>query len=176
MSLDELEIGMLKLQNGDIGGLQSVYEQTKRSVFFTAFSVLRNKHAAEDVMQETYIRVKNNCLSYKAGTNAGAWIAVIAKNLALKAYNAQKQLRPLDEAAEYILDDLTETAIGDREVLRSALKLLDLKERQIVVLYAVSGFRHREIAGIMELPLGTELWLYNKALKVLRTALSEDRT
>lgn len=53
------------------------------------------------------------------------------------------------------------------------MKILSDEERQIVTLYAVSGFKHREIAGFLDIPLPTVLSRYNRALKKLRKYLTE---
>ena len=59
----------------------------------------------------------------------------------------------------------------DRAVLQAALGALDDQERQAVLLHAVSGLKHREIAEILELPLPTVLSKYHRALKKLRKQL-----
>ena len=55
------------------------------------------------------------------------------------------------------------------------MKILSDEERQIVTLHAVSGFKHREIAGFLDIPLPTVLSRYNRALKKLRKYLTEER-
>ena len=59
----------------------------------------------------------------------------------------------------------------DREVLSAALGVLGEQERQIVLLHAVSGLKHREIAQLMELPLATVLSKYHRGLKKLKKKL-----
>lgn len=60
----------------------------------------------------------------------------------------------------------------DRLILRTAMEALSDEERQIVALHALSGFRHREIAEVLELPLATVLSKYHRALKKLRSRLA----
>ena len=48
------------------------------------------------------------------------------------------------------------------------MSVLDAEERQIVILHAMTGFRHREIAEVLDLPTGTVLSKYNRALKKMR--------
>ena len=59
----------------------------------------------------------------------------------------------------------------DRSVLLACMEALSDEERQIVTLHAVSGFKHREIAELMELPLPTVLSKYSRALKRLKQRL-----
>ena len=62
----------------------------------------------------------------------------------------------------------------ERLVLSAALQSLSEEERQIVTLHAVSGFRFREVASFLELPLNTVLSKYHRAMKRLRRQLSEE--
>ena len=59
-------------------------------------------------------------------------------------------------------------------MLESYLKLLSDEERQIVVLHAISGFKHHEIAKVLKLPLPTVLSKYSRALKKLRNMMGKE--
>ena len=161
---------MTALQDRDISGLAVVYEQTKRGVFASAYAILRDRSAAEDVMQETYVKVAEGIDGYRPGSNAAAWIVTIARNLALREYNKRKHLVPLDgvEETRSYSDD------NDGVFLSATLSVLDMRERQAVILHVYDGFKHKEIARIMEIPLGTELWIYNKAIKKLKTHFEKE--
>ena len=78
----------------------------------------------------------------------------------------------------YALEDLTEapdleriTDVEDRIVLRAALQVLSAEECQIILLHAVTGWKHREIAGLLQLPLSTVLSKYRRGLQKLKTEL-----
>ena len=62
----------------------------------------------------------------------------------------------------------------ERLALSAAMETLDEQERRIVLLYAVTGWKHREIAALLELPLPTVLSKYHRALKKLRKRLEGD--
>ena len=64
-------------------------------------------------------------------------------------------------------------AAEDNLVLTAALQSLKAEESQIVMLYAVAGFKHREIASLLELPLSTVLSKYSRAIRKLKTILKE---
>ena len=61
--------------------------------------------------------------------------------------------------------------VEDRQVLRTALEGLTDEERQVVTLHAVTGWKHKEIAHLLDLPLSTVLSKYRRALQKLRTIL-----
>lgn len=90
------------------------------------------------------------------------------RNICLNRIRAGKVCEDLSE-----YDNLAGPADGsedvlDRMVLETAMSILDAEERQIVVLHAMAGFRHREIAEILDLPTGTVLSKYNRAMKKMR--------
>ena len=76
-----------------------------------------------------------------------------------------------EEDWERYLESLERVTPEDKIVLEQCMKLLTDEERQIVVLHAVGGFKHREIAELTELPLPTVLSKYSRAIKKLRKHL-----
>ena len=78
-----------------------------------------------------------------------------------------------EEDWEKYLEENTQLSSENRIVLKECMQLLNDEERKIVVLHAVTGFKHREIAKLLELPLSTVLSKYNRAIKKLKTALTK---
>lgn len=97
-----------------------------------------------------------------------AWIITIAKNLCfarLRQHNRQEQLP--DEDWSEMLADNAGLSNEDRLVLRECLGRLSEEENRIVVLHAVAGFKHREIASVTGMPLATVLSKYRRAIAKL---------
>ena len=69
------------------------------------------------------------------------------------------------------LEFATEMTADDKVVLQQCMRVLSDDERQIVVLHAVSGFKHREIAELMDLALPTVLSKYHRAIKKMKAYL-----
>ena len=86
-----------KFINGDASAFDEIYNRTRKSVYYVAFSVLRDKALAEDVMQTTYMRVLKNIHGYTLGTNASAWIVKIAKNEAINVKKVRMREQSVDE-------------------------------------------------------------------------------
>ena len=78
-----IEKYMNELRQGDSSALEYIYRQTSKSVFSICYSIMRNYHIAEDMMQDTFLKVRSNVDAYQKGTNAKAWINRIAKNICL---------------------------------------------------------------------------------------------
>ena len=166
LQLDENLI--IRMASNDGAAFRELYQQTSGVVYGFAMSILRNKHDAEDVMHDTFIRIHSSAVTYKPSGNPMAWILTIVRNLCLNRIRAGKVC---EELPEY--DDLAGTSndsetMLDRMVLETAMNVLDAEERQIVILHAMTGFKHREIAEILDLPTGTILSKYNRALKKIR--------
>lgn len=163
---------LVELQNGNIEALASIYLLTKTKVFSTCLAILKDKGLAEDVMQSTYIRVREKINYYQIGTNGYAWITTIARNLSLNEYNKNSKITSTDfTEKEYLLSSENEASFNDMPIFKVAKEVLSNEELEIVMLYVVSGYKHREIAKILKKPLGTILWSYNNSLKKLKKAI-----
>lgn len=79
MTKQELDKLMLRLQRGDESAFEEIYNDTKRGLFAFIMSICRNYQTAEDMMQTAYIRLRTTIASYRAGSNAYAWLYTIAK-------------------------------------------------------------------------------------------------
>ncbi|MCM1042837.1 MAG: RNA polymerase sigma factor [Corallococcus sp.] len=77
-----------RIKRGDEESFAQLYEATKKGVFSYVYSIVRDYQTAEDVMQDTYVKVKLNISKYRDGTNFAAWLLQIAKNT---AYNCMRK-------------------------------------------------------------------------------------
>ena len=166
---------ILNIARGDKAALSELYLQTKNAVYSFALSMLRDMHAAEDVMQETFIQVWNSAGTYvPRGKSPLPWILGIARNLSLARMRENQRLGSwIDDSLEPAdpLDQIL--ACENKIVTRAVLAQLSQEERQIVVLHAVAGLKHREIAALLEMPLSTVLNKYNRSLKKLEKLVRE---
>ncbi len=170
MNLDSL---MLELKNGDRRALVEIYNQTKRAVFSVSYGVLRNSSTAEDIMQETYIKVCANISSYQAGTKPLAWICQIARNIAIDEYRKRKKLVSFDEkiSNSLVVDDEKEIKADADYVLKIAKEILNETEYQVVYMHTIGDIQHKEIARILRKPYATIRWNYAQAIKKLKLKL-----
>ena len=130
------------------------------AVYYVALSILRDKALAEDVMQTTYMRVLKNIQGYALSTNASAWIIKIAKN---EAINIKKvSLFGVSEPDTY--GELTDLA----------KRLLSDDEFSILMLVTACGYKRKEIAKMIDMPIPTVTWKYQNALSKMRTALEKE--
>lgn len=104
-----------------------------------------------------------------------AWILTIAKNLCYSKFRLQAHTCEMtDEQLEKQFADNEKMSVEDRLVVAKCLEMLSAQERTVVVLHAMSGLRHTDIAKLLQLPLSTVLSKYNRAIKKLKNILSEE--
>lgn len=154
-----------------------------------ALRMTRNPQDAEDLVQETYLKAFNAFDSFKEGTNLKAWLYRIMTNTYINSYR-KNQRRPLETSAEDVTDrQLCTTSSHDSTGLQSAEveALKNLPDTQIaeamnslnddyrmVVYYAdVEGLAYKEIAEVMDIPLGTVMSRLHRGRKQLRGLLKD---
>lgn len=173
--LRELDRLLMQVAAGDREALALLYRQTRTAVYGLALSYLKNTHDAHDVTQDTFVRVWDCAGQYRSKGSPMGWLLTVAKNLALtKLRQGTRQVMLVDEEWDAIPAGSPNVSPEDRQLLQTALAALGGEERQVVLLHAVTGLKHREIAALLELPLATVLSKYHRALKKLRIQLEGD--
>ena len=172
MDPHDLEELLLQIALGSQQAFEELYRATDSAIYGYALSLMRNHHEAQDVMMDTYLKIRCAAHLYMPMGKPMAWILTITKNIArTKLRSAGRQI-PLDD-----LEETTPSFDRDSEeavALEQAMKVLGDQERQILILHAVTGLKHREIAEMLGMPLATVLSKYARSLKKLKKALEED--
>ena len=175
LQLDENLI--IRMAGGDKSAFSELYLQTQSAVYGFALSIMGNKHDAEDVMHDAYIKTYWAAISYKPMGSPMAWLLTIVRNLCYTRLKSGRVCEDVSEYENFVSDPSAGDSAGDiedREVLEKAMKILDHDERQIVILHALTGLKHREIAELLEIPTGTVLSKYNRALKKMRKSIETE--
>jgi len=157
------------------------------SLYGAALRMTRNPADAEDLVQETTLRAFRGFASFQEGTNLKAWLYRILTNSFINTYR-KKQREPRtvegpDDLDEWFLYD----RLGSRSVersaeedvleqipdadVRSALESIPENFRMAVLLADVEGFSYKEIAEIMDVPIGTVMSRLHRGRKALEKAL-----
>ena len=168
MDPHDLEELLRQIALGSQQAFEELYRATDSAIYGYALSLMRNHHEAQDIMMDTYLKIRCAAHLYMPM----GWILTITKNIArTKLRSADRQI-PLDD-----LEETTPSFDRDSEeavALEQAMKVLGDQERQILILHAVTGLKHREIAEMLGMPLATVLSKYARSLKKLKKALEED--
>ena len=155
---------------GNYDSFDEFYHQTNKQLYVFIYDIIRNRQSSEDLLQETYMRFLNHIDKYKKNTNYFNFLVTIARNLAINEYHKQKRM-VYDEENIYSVKEESPTDVPDLFYL---LDYLNEKEREIVILHMIDNLKFKEIAKMKDKPLGTILWLYNKAIKKLKRKVEEE--
>jgi RNA polymerase sigma-70 factor (ECF subfamily) len=185
---------MASTSSGTAAAEQDLLERFERdvlpvlpSLYGAALRMTRNPADAEDLLQETTLRAYRGFASFQPGTNLKAWLYRILTNSFINTYR-KRQREPQvvegpDDVDEWFLfdrlgsqnversaeDDVLE-AIPDAEVA-AALESIPENFRMAVLLADVEGFSYKEIAEIMDVPIGTVMSRLHRGRKALEKAL-----
>ncbi|XMB86894.1 RNA polymerase sigma factor [Mycoplasmatota bacterium WC44] len=169
MEKHELNKLVAMLKRGDMSVFDDIYHETKKGVYFTILSILKNQQVSEDVMQEVYIKALHNIHNFD-NRNFNAWIIKIARNMAINEYNRNKKSFSVDQSeSDYLF--VTKSDSDEQLLLNDMMRFLKENESEVVLMHVIGNLTHKEIARILEKPIGTILWLYNQAMKKLRNKL-----
>jgi len=153
--------------------LERLYNLTSGAVYAYALSVTKNIDDAKDILHDTYIKVYESAHNYESHNKPMAWIFTIAKNLCYTKFRQQAHFADVTDedlekqfASENINSD-------DKLTVMQMLSYLNDDERQIVVMHAMSGLKHKDIAKVLNIPLSTTLSKYNRAIKKLQKIFKE---
>lgn len=162
MTKKELEKIIQEFKKDNYDSFDLFYNETSRGVYIFVYDILKNREKTEDVLQETYMRFIQTADRYQKNTNVYNYLITIARNIAINVYNKEKKHINDNEMVNNIKED------ENKEDLFFLLDYLDDVERQIVILHVFDKMKFREIADFVNKPIGTVLWIYNKAIKKLK--------
>lgn len=136
------------IADGDTQSLELLSSLVSGRMLVVAMSIVGNRAAAEDVVQEAFLRIVDKAKSFKRGTNGYAWICKITQNLALNTLRSQRRriANNLDEMWDIAADDNVEEQSQAKLLLRQALSVLTAEERRAVVMRYFTEYTVRDIA------------------------------
>jgi RNA polymerase sigma-70 factor (ECF subfamily) len=175
----------------DRAGFKVEAPQYAQQLFATAVRMTRNRADAEDLVQETYLKAWRAYDNFEEGTNLRAWLFRIMTNSYINRYNAA-QRRPtetdLDDVEEFFLyrrlgavdqsrmnasaEDQMMELFTDEEV-RNAIEELPETFRLPLILSDVDGFAYKEIAEMLDIPIGTVMSRLHRGRKWMQKRLYE---
>lgn len=160
-------------------------------LYSAALRMTRNPSDAEDLVQETYLKAYRGFGGFEQGTNLRAWLFRILTNTFINSYRAKKR-RPEETELDDVEDFYLYRRMGGLEAVRAsrsaedelmdwftdsevkeALEALPEQFRLAVLLSDVEGFSYKEIAGILDIPIGTVMSRLHRGRKSLQKQLHD---
>lgn len=173
---------IVRMQNGDVDALGELYEMYKSRIFRTALAITRDPGAAEDILQETFLRLFRCAGRIQTDVPVGPWLYRVAVNLSYSWVQKRwYRIGPLEAVLDRLtapLNLLPEKLLERGEVqerVRQAIASLPLPHRVVVVLFYLEGLSLKEIAQVLEVPEGTVKSRLHYARESLRQTLGEQR-
>lgn len=164
--IDHKLIEALKLK--DEQAFEDIYHQTKRGVYSIIFSVTKSHAATEDLMQDVYMKMMNSLDSYQMRTNFYNWLLTMARNQAIDYYRREKKVTPMGLNDFDAMNQSIESSPDEETKFQLMIDMLEEDQRAVILLRMVDDLKFKEIARILDKPLGTILWHYQQALKKLK--------
>lgn len=144
-----------------------LYIKLKKPIFILSLSLVNDYHMAEDMMQETFIKVINNNEKFSKGSNAKAWIYTIARNTSLNYLKTRKNEVLKEEIITQDNKNSCEEVLSSMEFLRM-IEPLNLEEKQIVALRLSCNLGYFQISKILNISVVNLRKKYSRAIKKLK--------
>lgn len=173
-----LEVGfVLAAQAGDAEAFAALVRLHQRRAYAVARAIVLTHEDAEDAVQEGFLHAYRALHRFLPDQAFGAWLHRIVANAALDI-TRRKKVRDADSLADTLASPFRDPAESDelRRKLSGALDSLGERQRAVIVLHDIEGFKHSEIGAILGIPEGTARSDLHHARSRLRRALSGIRS
>ena len=171
MNKKELKSIFLKIKKDDKKGIEELYSKYHKMVYGIAFSILKNKEDAEDIMQIVFAKIQKLDKTKLPEDKEMTWLYTLTKNETLNYLKKKK--------GELSLDTIYEIENKNNEIdekidyieFNRLIRKLNKKEQEIISLKIISNFSFQEISELLNEPVGTVKWRYYKSLRSLKAML-----
>ncbi len=179
--MDDIQITedlLQDLKKGKEYAIDTIVERYQRMLFTFIVRSVGDAHEAEDLLQETFIRVIRNIVNYHEQNRFKSWLFTIAINV-IRDYTRKKKVRPvayapMNENSSWQFNPVKHCEEKEiAAVLEQALASLPAEQRQVFLLRESAGLSFRDIAQILDIPINTALGRMHYAVKKLQTKLEK---
>jgi RNA polymerase sigma-70 factor (ECF subfamily) len=170
-----------QIRGGDIKALETLYGKYKDQIYRTALAVTRNQQAAEDILQDTFLRLHANIDRLDGSVPIAPWLHRVTVNL---SYNWHARGRRWVHSLEGVIENLVSTSHASperqaerseiRDVVQRAIHSLSFSQRVVIILFYLNSFNLEEIAYILDCPVGTVKSRLHYARRNLRRWLERE--
>ncbi len=182
--MDETRKAVQRLRRGDIGGLETIVQQYQVRAVRTAYLILQDEAAAQDVVQETFIRIYRRIHQFDETQSFEPYLLKSVANAALNAARRVSKSVSLDgdiSQIEYLLGGSDSPEVQIEENQRSqqillALSRLSPKQRLVIVQRYYLEMSEKEMSDNLKAAPGTIKWHLNAARARLRDLLRRERS
>ncbi len=171
---------MARIAAGDQEAFRALYERYVDLVYSMALKVMRDPAAAEDVVQDVFLRIWQRADRFDASRGRLAtWLLSVARNRAIDLLRRDKRQRTVANALDEARDDSALVAhwYAERDAfVHLSLDILPPEQRQCIELAFFYGLSHNDIAEMLQLPLGTVKSRIRLGMQKLQAALQAEQS
>lgn len=169
MDNESLQKKLIALRNGEKTAFEEIYNCLKTPVYTIILRITQDRSLSEDILQEVFLKLYQSPPEPSI-RNPRAYLFRMARNSAIDHVRKRSPDVNWDNVEDIVCFPADD--VSSRLTIEQALKTLPLRDCQIVSLRINGELKFREISEVMELPLGTVLWRYRKAIQQLRLVFS----
>ncbi|MEW5951141.1 MAG: RNA polymerase sigma factor [Elusimicrobiota bacterium] len=173
---------------GDERAFKELFERYKTKLYPYLISLCLDKDLAEDIFQETFVKISEKLPSYKKENKFSSWIFTIARNIfldkkksakekflnsSLAFENSEDEVSPQDYLSESGNPHSFLEAENKAKALSAAMEKLSEEQREIIALRHFAGLSFKEISENLNIPIGTALARFSRGLDKLRESLKD---
>ena len=161
---------------GDRVAQKNLYDIFSKKMYMVCLRYTKSQQEAEDVLQESFIKIFKNIKSYRGESRFSYWIKRIVVNTALNSQRKKLYMYPMVD-----IDDVKNKAEGSKvfanfnlEELLKLIRELPTGCQTVFNLFAIEGYSHKEIAKMLEVSEGTSKSQFARARKLLQEKIAEE--
>lgn len=163
---------------GDRTAQRNLYDIFSKRMFMVCLRYTKSQQEAEDVLQDSFIKIFKNLKSYRGDSRLDYWIKRIVVNTALNSQRNKLYMYPMMDIDEVknVYDHSKTLSSFQMEELLNMIRELPTGCRTVFNLFAIEGYSHKEIAQMLEVSEGTSKSQFSRARKLLREKIiGEDK-
>ncbi|MGI6781759.1 MAG: RNA polymerase sigma factor [Acholeplasmataceae bacterium] len=166
------KLAVKKLQNKDERGFDYLYHKYVRLIFHIIFSMVENKEVANDLVQDTYIKVYRKINTFDPNNNIKYWIITIAKNLTIDYLRKNNKI-----IKDYNIDLIPSYDSSEKsdfhDILLKYENILTKDEYSIITLHLYEGLKFREISTIYGKTISSVNNIYIRGINKIKKHLKD---
>jgi len=159
---------------GDRAAQKALYERYCRKMMVVCQRYAKSSPEAEDALQEGFLKVFSSLKSFRGDSALGTWITRIMINTALNSQRQKLYLLPMVDITEVVLPENEEISLASFNLSELIVMIQSLPDgcRLVFNLFAIEGYNHKEIAGMLGISEGTSKSQYSRAKSLLKVKLN----
>lgn len=163
-------ITVARARRGDPAALDALYRCFGSAAYTLALRLTGRRDAAEDVVQEAFVKAIEKIRGFRGDAPVGAWLKRLVANAAIDRLRADRRLVDGDAVAE----PATEDALAERHDALGLLSRMPAAARTVLVLHAIEGYSHAELAELFGRSESYSKSILSRATQRLRAALETE--